>query len=915
VNTSNLQKLRQEVTRLRQELAQTQEQLTVTTEALQLKIKENESLTEVNQQLQQEISKRQQTETTLRESEAQYLAILEDQTELITRFLPDGTLLFVNQAYCHYYGKTREELIGHTYEPVIFPEDLEKINQMLQSLSLEHPVATIEHRAIVKGEIRWMQWVNRAIFDQQGNFLEFQSVGRDITERVKVQQALQAKTEELDRFFSVALDLLCILDFEGYFRRVNSQWEETLGYSVEEIEGTRFFEYIHPEDLEKTQATMSVLTDQQQKITNFVNRYRCQDGSYRWIEWRCVPVENLIYSAARDITHRIEIEAALQTSEARFRAFFEQAAVGVTLCNQQGRFIEFNQRFCDILGYSVEQLKKLTFKDITHPEEVERDWRSIQELWAGKIKTFAREKRYICPNGQVKWASLTVSLARNAEGIPEHTIAIIIDISDRMEADAARQEKEQLFRTIFEKGPLGMAIVSLDYHFLKANIMLCQMLGYSSAELKKLTFADLTHPDDLDQDLHLVQQLYAGEIPYYKLQKRYLTKNKEIRWVMLTGSIIRDQQGNPLYYLAMIEDISNIYEELHLRQQAEAVLRKYERIVSATIDGISLVDRNYIYQAVNQAYLNWHHKSYDEIIGHSVSEILGDETFKNTIKPYLEQCFSGKTVQYEMWYNYENIGPQFLSVTYAPSFEEDQTISGAVVSVRNITELKQKQQIEASLQEKEVLLKEIHHRVKNNLQVIHSLLNLQARSLKDPLICDKFKESQNRVQSMALIHEHLYRSESFSQIDLSKYLHELVKILCTSYKVNNLYINVNIDMGQNFFLDIDTAVPCGLIINELVSNALKYAFDSDKKGTLYIGTKSDDDQNLVLTIADNGKGLSPDFDWEQSPTLGLKLVKNLTNQLRGTMTIKQESGTKITLVLTRIKNMELSPKSPNSGGL
>jgi PAS domain S-box-containing protein len=138
-----------------------------------------------------DISDRKHAETALKKSEERYLAIIEDQTELITRFQPDGTLTFVNQAFCRYYGKSKSEILNKDYQPFIFPEDLEKITQLLDSLNVENPVGTIEYRVIVAGEIRWMQWINRAIFDEQGNFVEFQSVGRDITERKYAEDALQ----------------------------------------------------------------------------------------------------------------------------------------------------------------------------------------------------------------------------------------------------------------------------------------------------------------------------------------------------------------------------------------------------------------------------------------------------------------------------------------------------------------------------------------------------------------------------------------------------------------------------------------------------------------------------------------------------------------------------------------------------
>lgn len=210
---------------------------------------------------------------------------------------------------------------------------------------------------------------------------------------------------------------------------------------------------------------------------------------------------------------------------------------------------------------------------------------------------------------------------------------------------------------------------------------------------------------------------------------------------------------------------------------------------------------------------------------------------------------------------------------------------------KEISERKQaEEQIKASLKEKEVLLKEIHHRVKNNLQIISSLLKLQSHSIKDVQTLDIFKESQSRIRTMALIHENLYQSNDLSKINLSEYINKLVVNLFRSYQTNSSVIKPTINI-DDVFLEIDVAVPCGLIVNELVSNSLKYAFPSGGEGEIWIEIFSDDKHNLVLIVKDNGVGLPKKFDLVSTKTLGLQLVNNLVEQIEGTVKNNSKSGT------------------------
>jgi two-component sensor histidine kinase len=207
------------------------------------------------------------------------------------------------------------------------------------------------------------------------------------------------------------------------------------------------------------------------------------------------------------------------------------------------------------------------------------------------------------------------------------------------------------------------------------------------------------------------------------------------------------------------------------------------------------------------------------------------------------------------------------------------------------------QRLEYSLHEKEILLKEIHHRVKNNLQVISSMLNLQANQTKDSSLIAPLMDSRNRVQSMALIHEKLYCSSDLSNIDFSGYLESLVSSLYNSINSNHKDIKIRV-ISEPIAMEIDSAMPCGLIINELISNALKHAFPDRNSGDVIIQLKTNGDNQVQLIVSDNGVGFPENFDIQNSPSLGLQLVNALVNQLDGDLKYDTKQGTQFTLTIS-----------------
>jgi two-component sensor histidine kinase len=215
--------------------------------------------------------------------------------------------------------------------------------------------------------------------------------------------------------------------------------------------------------------------------------------------------------------------------------------------------------------------------------------------------------------------------------------------------------------------------------------------------------------------------------------------------------------------------------------------------------------------------------------------------------------------------------------------------------VQDITErIKTENDLQHSLREKEILLREIHHRVKNNLQTITSLLDLQAESIKDEESKKAFKSSQSRIRSMALIHEKLYKSKNLERIKAREYIQHLIEYLEGTYQTSSSRITIQTEI-ENLFLNLDVAIPCGLIINELVSNSMKYAFTAMGKGIVNVKLQKQGNKILTLIVEDNGTGIPENVNPVNSPSLGLQLVSLLTKQLNGKLRIDRSDGTTVSI--------------------
>jgi PAS domain S-box-containing protein len=323
----------------------------------------------------------------------------------------------------------------------------------------------------------------------------------------------------------------------------------------------------------------------------------------------------------------------------------------------------------------------------------------------------------------------------------------------------------------------------------------------------------------------------------------------------------------------------------------------YEKVFNTIPDAIAILNKKHRIVRVNNAMADMMGVRPDDLKGKFCYEVV-----HGTDGP-IENCPHSLLLQDKLEHaslvHEENLGG-FFQVTTTPLLDDEEQVIGAVHVARDMTErMIIEKQLENALEDKDMMMKEVHHRVKNNLMIISSLLNLQARNIKDSVTRDIFRDSQSRAKCMALIHEKLYRSGDLKKIEMSDYIQSLIKDLCGIYMTDNsLKIETNLEKAM---IDINTVIPLGLVLNELLTNAFKYAYPKGEKGIIKVNFTKIDDQYYLLEVSDNGVGLPSKMDPYSPKTLGMQLINNLASQLQGEIDIESTQGTDVKIKFKELK--------------
>jgi PAS domain S-box-containing protein len=463
------------------------------------------------------------------------------------------------------------------------------------------------------------------------------------------------------------------------------------------------------------------------------------------------------------------------------------------------------------------------------------------------------------------------------------------EVQPKETAEGRRQEEklresENRYRTIFESMGVPTLIIEEDTTISLVNSEFEKLSGFSRREIEgQKSWAEFAAADTLERmrTYHAARRSQPGSVPKtYKAQ--FVDRSGRVRDILCNVEII---PGTKRSIASAIDVSESKITEGALWESEE----RYRTAIECSNDAVTIVQGDVRVYA-NQKFLEmFGYDRMEDAIGRPTFHVIHPDD-RDRINEFNRRRQSGEPAPSR--YEFKGIRKDgtivHVEASAAKVLYRGQPASLAYL--RDITERRQaEEQIKTSLKEKEVLIKEIHHRVKNNLQVVSSLLFLQSQTVKDEETRRILEESRNRVKSMAFIHKQLYQSKNLAHIDFAPYVRSLTRNLLTSYRPNGNAISLDVCV-DDIFLALDSAIPCGLIINELVSNALKHAFLNGSAGHITVDLHQEGGKN-VLVVSDDGVGLPGDLDVQTTETLGLQLVSALVQQLDGTLELERDSGT------------------------
>lgn len=503
---------------------------------------------------------------------------------------------------------------------------------------------------------------------------------------------------------------------------------------------------------------------------------------------------------------------------------------------------------------------------------------------------------------------------------------ITIFISERIEKSQIElAESEEKYRNIVETTHEGVLTGDMDGNILYVNQRMCDLFGYNKEEVLNHNIFKFVDEDKRHIFVEVGEKVLKGEKVTFTPEFR--RKDGSILWTLAQASPLYDGQGNHVSNLFMHSDITELkqtqkaLEDSHsqLEKKVEQRTRelteseeKYRTLFDKDPDYNLLINVDGEIVEVNKALTNLLGLSKNELVGKNFTELGKMEPgYISFILGKLSLLLDGEVIEpFEIRFKDKNDDVHWGLVHITPILDNGR-INYVLVIATDITGQKSAEnEIKKSLMEKEALLREIHHRVNNNMQIISSLLNLQKEYVREDETRDVLQDSQSRVKSMAMVHEKLYLSGDLSHINFKQYTEKLVSDIFYTYESQIGTIKPILNL-ENIELNMETAIPLGLIINELVANSLKFAFPNNEKGSITVDMKTKNDE-YALIIADDGIGFPADVDFKKTNSLGLQLVNNLVNQLDGEITLDRTHGTayKITFKELNYKErLDLNNKS------
>ncbi|HSM80521.1 MAG TPA: PAS domain S-box protein [Nodosilinea sp.] len=851
--------------------------------------------------------------------------ILEAMSDGFVAFDHDWRITYQNAASERINGKPRAEVLGKT----CWEEWPELVGSELEAYYRR----TVADQVAVQFEHHYIEppdhdlWLEVHAYPSPAGLNVFY---RDITHRKRTEADLKAQRlqvqqqlAEIETIYQSAPIGLGVLDDELRFVRVNQRLAEMNGLPVAAHLGRTVRELL-PTLADQAEVMLGPVLKMGEPLLNveISGETPAQPGVQRaWVEsfWPlkngnrvigisivCEEVTERLRSEAErrqaladlrqakaDLEQRVAertaelsaINADLRQRKSVLRSFFNSAAMPmgiVELYDDDILHISDNWAAAERLGTTPEAMANRFASQLGIPPATIARWTAYYreaERTQAPVRFEYLETDYPAPG---RWlAGCVCAIAVNPGGPPRFSY-MFEDISERKQAEATLGRREEQLRLTLEFTHIGTWDWDLGQDQVIWNDNHFKLLGLDPHQTEDpyQSWRRAIHPDDLDRVEQALQDALHQHHDY-ETEYRVFYPDGTMRWLVGRGRGIYDSDQQPIRMLGVILDITD-------RKRAEQI-QEFQAVITRNMaEGICVV-------RADNGMISYANRKFEQMFGYDPGELDGQHV---SIVNYATESVSAEDVNQsirravlenlEATYEVHNVkkdGTPFWCSATTSVFEHPEYGSVLVAVQQDISDRKESQEkLQASLKEKELLLKEVYHRVKNNLQVIYSLLNLQSRHVRDSAALGVLRDSQSRVRAMALVHEKLYKSPDLTRIDLADYIHSLASSLLEAYGSGRDQIALRLEI-EPYSLDIETALPCGLMLTELISNSLKYAFVDGRPGEIAVASGLGPDQRVWLRVQDNGVGLPKDLQLQRVSSLGLSLVRNLAQQIGGEVAI------------------------------
>lgn len=871
-----------------------------------------------------DITPQKKHEEALRESEERFRLLSEVAMEGIV-FLEDGLIVDVNDQFVSIFGySAREDLMGKVIATIFEPQ------RIGENARRENATYEIKSKRHDNGKEIYLEARGQDI--PFGNRQLRILTVVEITERKLAEIAL-AESERTHATLMANLPGVayrCLNDEKWTMLFVSGGCEELTGYKPEALINNKKVSYVdlvHPDDdgsnRKKIQEAINKRTqyeiqyriiDKNGKEKNVLEKGEAvfsKTGEMLFLEGfimditerqklekeqlRAQLAEETNKQLKAEIEERTRAERLLEANQKYVRLMIDSSLDMICASDNNGIITEFNRAAEKTFGFSAEEVlgKHVSFLYADPNERLE-----VMSLLIDRDGTYSGEVTNLRKNGEPFTAYLSASVLRDESGEIIGAMGVSRDITEMKKAELQLQLQAAKIKSIFQSSS------HLIYTINRNNVITSFNENYAQNMLENIGFQPKIGQrveDDFKIDtgirtekwMDFHKQALKGK--RLKYVSRLIAKSGKERWYETSLDPIVMQDGR-------IEEVSYISHEITDKKSAEEQIRhqaaKLNAVFETSSHHIWTMDRNFHMTSFNQNQANWLRKNYGVEARVGLSLVKGEMVTTSEYNEFwiqkLTETLEGKPQHFETDTTTRSGIQIWREIYLNPIYDESEKPIEVSCIAHDITDKKNaEERLKQSVKEKEVLLKEVHHRVKNNLQVISSILNLQSSYVRDQKTLELLRESQNRIKSMAFIHESLYQTKDFSNINFSEYVDNISKNLLHSYSGPENPPELHLDTGD-IHLNLDTAIPCGLIINEILSNALKYAFPNNRKGDIYVSMR-EEKRSIQIEIADNGIGLPDHIDYRNTESLGLQLVVTLVEQINGKIRLDNKKGTKFVI--------------------